>query len=187
MVNTGLQKHSYPSDCGQSALSLAVNIAVAVNLRPTVSRPVCPGVRRPSGTCDQFFFLLEISFTQLRVCNFVPPSLTRGRVCKLLYNCFWVLPEQSLLGRSPAEITAIFYCLIWDSTNLKGQVPVFRSHVSAVRNFQYYHWKGCMGSIQCNVEFGYQLSICSGTKENHEKPWSSWSVAGPSECKLTSS
>jgi hypothetical protein len=24
-----------------------------------------------------------------------------------------------------------------------------------------------MGSMQCNVKFGYQLSICSGTKENH--------------------
>jgi hypothetical protein len=35
---------------------------VEVNLRPTVSRPVCPGVRHPSGTRDQFFFLLEISF-----------------------------------------------------------------------------------------------------------------------------
>jgi hypothetical protein len=41
--------------------------------------------------------------------------------------------------------------------------------------------------MQCNVEFGYQLSICSGTKENHGKPWSSWQVAGPSGCKLTSS
>jgi hypothetical protein len=39
-------------------------------------------------------FLLEISFRQLQVCNFVEPSLTRGRVCKLLYNCFWALPEQ---------------------------------------------------------------------------------------------
>jgi hypothetical protein len=83
-----------------------VVVAVEVNLRPTVSRPVCPGVRRPSGTCDLFFFLLEVSFRQLRVCNFVAPSLTRGWVCKLLYNCFWVLPEQSLLGRSPAELTA---------------------------------------------------------------------------------
>jgi hypothetical protein len=37
------------------------NIAeVEVNLQQTVSRPVCLGVRRPSGTRDQFFFLLEI-------------------------------------------------------------------------------------------------------------------------------
>jgi hypothetical protein len=42
------------------------------------------GVRRPSGTRDQFFFLLEIFFRQLRVCYFVTPSLTRGRVCNLL-------------------------------------------------------------------------------------------------------
>jgi hypothetical protein len=35
------------------------------------------------------------------------PSLTRGRVYNLLYNCFWALPEQSLLGRSPAELAAI--------------------------------------------------------------------------------
>jgi hypothetical protein len=43
-----------------------------------------------------------------------------------------------------------------------------------------------MGSMPCNVKFGYQLSICSGTKENHRKPWSSWPVSGPSGCKLTS-
>jgi hypothetical protein len=71
-----------------------------VILQQTVSRPVCLGVRHPSGTCDQFFVLLEISFRPLRVCNFVAPSLTRGWICNLLYNCFWVLPEQSLLGRS---------------------------------------------------------------------------------------
>jgi hypothetical protein len=49
----------------------------------------------------------------------------RGRVCKLLYNYFLALPEQSLLGRSPAELMAFFYCPIRDSTNLEGQVPVF--------------------------------------------------------------
>jgi hypothetical protein len=78
---------------------------VEVNLRPTVSRPVYPGIRRPSGTCDKFFFRHEISFRQLRLCYFVAPSLTRGRVCNLLLNCFWALPEQSLLSRSPAELT----------------------------------------------------------------------------------
>jgi hypothetical protein len=39
---------------------------VEVNLQPTVSRPVCLGVWRPSGTLDQFLFLFEISFRPLR-------------------------------------------------------------------------------------------------------------------------
>jgi hypothetical protein len=59
-------------------------VEVAVNLRPTVSRSVCLDIRRPFGTSDQFFFLLEISFRQLRVFYFVAPSLTRGWVCNLL-------------------------------------------------------------------------------------------------------
>jgi hypothetical protein len=40
------------------------------------------------GLLTRVCFLLETSFRQLQVCNFVVPSLTRGRVCKLLYNCF---------------------------------------------------------------------------------------------------
>jgi hypothetical protein len=55
-----------------------------VILRPTVSRSVRLGVRHTSRTRDQFFFLLEIFFRQLRVCYFSAPSLTRGRVCNLL-------------------------------------------------------------------------------------------------------
>jgi hypothetical protein len=241
---------------------LSQHCCFPVKLPPTVSRPVRLGVRHPSGTHDQFFFLLEIFFRQLRVCYFIAPSLTRGWVCNLLlllvlasavllktifycpnswnspnlegqvpvfisprnkvaqiypralgslsvtsydlqgygggilsrlhigwrwswfttngqsaslswcrapiwshwpdfcflsddygfldvghplwwengsviylYNCFWALPEQSLLGRSPTELTTIFYCLIWDSPNFEGQVPVFippkvKSHVT---------------------------------------------------------
>jgi hypothetical protein len=59
-------------------------VEVEVNLRPTVSRPVCLDVRRPSETSDKFFFLLEISFRQLWLCYFVEPSLTKGRVSNLL-------------------------------------------------------------------------------------------------------
>jgi hypothetical protein len=40
------------------------------------------------------------------------------------YNCFWAFPEQSLSGPSSAELATIFYCLIWDSSNLEGQVPL---------------------------------------------------------------
>jgi hypothetical protein len=57
------------------------HVKVKVTLRPTVIWPVHLGVRRPSGTCDQLFILLEMLFRQLRVCYFVAPSPTRGRVC----------------------------------------------------------------------------------------------------------
>jgi hypothetical protein len=44
-----------------------------------------------------------------------------------------------------------------------------------------------MWRTQCKWNSGNQLSICSKIEENHGKPWSSWPVAGPSGCKLTSS
>jgi hypothetical protein len=64
----------------------------------SASRPFCPGVRHPSGTRDQFFFLLEISFRQLRLCYFVAPSLTRGRVCNLLVQLLLGLARAVTLG-----------------------------------------------------------------------------------------
>jgi hypothetical protein len=49
----------------------------------SVSQSVLVSGTHPSGTCDQSFFLLEISFRQFWVCCFVAPSLTRGRVRNL--------------------------------------------------------------------------------------------------------
>jgi hypothetical protein len=81
-----------------------LEVEVEVNLRPTVSRPMCPGVRRPSGTHDQFFFLLEISFRQLWLCYFVAPSLTRRRICNLLVQLLLGLARAVTLG-SKSHIT----------------------------------------------------------------------------------
>jgi hypothetical protein len=139
---------------------LGCNAKVEVNLQSTVSRPVCLGVRRPSGTCDQFFFLLEISFKQLRVCYFVAPSLMRGRVCNSLYNFFWALPEQLLLDRSPAELTATFYCFIWDSPNLEGQVPNLYPPGTGWPSYTPRHW------VKCCVGETYWFHL-QGWKVNH--------------------
>jgi hypothetical protein len=50
-----------------------------VMLRPTVSRPVCLGIKHPSGAYDQIF----VTARQLRVCSCGEVSLTRGWVCRL--------------------------------------------------------------------------------------------------------
>jgi hypothetical protein len=51
--------------------------------RQSVGQSVLVSGTHPSGTSDQFFYLLEIFFRQLRV-YFVASFLTRGRVCNLL-------------------------------------------------------------------------------------------------------
>jgi hypothetical protein len=89
----------------------AVLLQLEFFLLPTVSRPVSLGIGPPFGTLDQILFCSSF-VGQLRCSAFNASSLTRGRVCNLLLNCCWALPEQSHLSRSPAELTAIFYCLI---------------------------------------------------------------------------
>jgi hypothetical protein len=73
-------------------------VEVEVTLRPTVIRLVSLGVRRPSGTCDQFYFHHEIFFRQMLFCNFVAPSLTKERVCNLLVQLFRGLARTVTLG-----------------------------------------------------------------------------------------
>jgi hypothetical protein len=53
-----------------------------------------------------------------------PPWREDGSVI-YSYSCFWTLSDQWLSGPGPAELMTVFYCLIWDSLNLEGQVSIF--------------------------------------------------------------
>jgi hypothetical protein len=56
-----------------------VKVKVKVMLRPTVSRPVCLGIKHPCRAYDQIF----VAVWHLRGCSCGALSLTRGRVCRL--------------------------------------------------------------------------------------------------------
>jgi hypothetical protein len=94
----GFEKQIMPVLLGRSWSWFTIN-------GQSISRSVWLGVGLPSGAHDQIFvFSLMIKgFLDVR-----HPLWREDGSVIYLYNCFRTLPEQSLLGRSPAELTTIF-------------------------------------------------------------------------------
>jgi hypothetical protein len=94
-------------------------VRVKVILWLMVSRPVCFGVKHPSGAYDH-----TSNFYYCQSCGFVDVgrSLWREKG-SALYSCFWSSPAQSLLGSSPTGLVTIFYCLRFKTPPTWGPGP----------------------------------------------------------------
>jgi hypothetical protein len=87
-----------------------MSLSLSLILRPTVSRPVCLGIKHPSGAHDQIL----ITVRHLRVCWCGAFSLTRGEICRL--QLLLDLASVSLSGPSLLELVTTFYCLRFETS-----------------------------------------------------------------------
>jgi hypothetical protein len=94
-------------------------------VRQSVSRPVSPGVRPPSGTRDQPVFPLRfIIFRQWLVSYYESPSLTRGRPCNLLVELLLGIGSAVNIESESHRTRDHNLLSHMRPPNLEGKVPV---------------------------------------------------------------
>jgi hypothetical protein len=80
----------------------------------------------------------------------------------------WKVPRQCPLVLLVKDLLNFFFKDV--GAAVVGEMSDFGRAILWRKILKSSYLEGCMTSMQCNVEFGYQLSIRSGTKENHGKP-----------------
>jgi hypothetical protein len=108
-----------------SSYIFLIKVKVKIKLRTTVSQPVRPGVRHPSGNRDQFFpFSLWLFLDSFGFVDMGSPLWREVR--SVLFSFCRASSAQPFSDLSPTGLRSIFFCLSFlDSLNLEDQVPLF--------------------------------------------------------------